>query len=62
MLLAAERWDVIDVAVAACGIDEQIAKAKKAVAGKAPVKRNRFIQVSGGARTVNRELEAKART
>ena len=26
-----------------------------------PVKRNRFIQLSGGTRTVNRELEAKAR-
>ena len=26
-----------------------------------PVKRNRFIQLSGGARSVNRELEAKAR-
>jgi Transposase DDE domain len=43
------------------GIDEQVAKAEKAVAGKAPVKRNRFIQLSGGARSVNRELEAKAR-
>jgi hypothetical protein len=28
------------------GIDEQIAKAEKAVAGNAPVKRNRFIQLS----------------
>jgi hypothetical protein len=26
-----------------------------------PVKRNRFIQLSGGAKSVNRELEAKAR-
>jgi len=43
------------------GIDEQIAKAEKAVAGQAPVKRNRFIALSGGTRTVNRELEAKAR-
>jgi hypothetical protein len=43
------------------GIDEQVAKAEKAVAGKVPVKRNRFIQLSGGARSVNRELEAKAR-
>jgi transposase len=31
------------------------------VAGKAPVKRNRFITLSGGARSVNRQLEAKAR-
>jgi hypothetical protein len=43
------------------GIDEQIAKADKAVAGQAPVKRNRFIRLSGGTRAVNRELEAKAR-
>jgi hypothetical protein len=43
------------------GIDEQVAKAQKAVAGKAPVKRNRFIQLAGGTKSVNRELEAKAR-
>ena len=43
------------------GIDEQVAKAEQAVAGKTPVKRNRFIQLSGGTRSVNRELEAKAR-
>jgi Transposase DDE domain len=43
------------------GIDEQIAKAEKAVAGQVPVKRNRFIRLAGGTRTVNRELEAKAR-
>jgi hypothetical protein len=43
------------------GIDEQVAKAEKAVAGQAPVKRNRFIQLTGGTKTVNRELEAKAR-
>ena len=43
------------------GIDEQVAKAEKAVAGQAPVKRNRFISLSGGTRTVNRDLEAKAR-
>ena len=30
------------------GIDEQIAKAEKAVAGKTPVKRNRFVQLTGG--------------
>jgi hypothetical protein len=43
------------------GIDEQVAKAEKAVAGKAPVKRNRFIQLDGAAKSINRELEAKAR-
>jgi len=43
------------------GIGEQVAKAERAVAGQAPVKRNRFIQLDGGTRSVNRELEAKAR-
>ena len=43
------------------GIDEQVKKAEQAVAGKVPVKRNRFIQLSGGTRPVNRELEDKAR-
>jgi Transposase DDE domain len=43
------------------GIDEQVAKAEKAVAGKVAVKRNRFIKLTGAAKTVNRELEAKAR-
>jgi hypothetical protein len=43
------------------GIDEQISKAEKAVAGKTPVKRNRFIQLAGATKKVNRALEAKAR-
>lgn len=43
------------------GIDEQIAKAERAVAGKEPVKRNRFIRLVDAKKTVNRELEAKAR-
>jgi hypothetical protein len=43
------------------GIDEQVAKAERAVAGQAPVKRNRFISLSGGTKKVNRALEAKAR-
>ena len=43
------------------GIDEQVRKAEQAIAGNAPVKRNRFIRLSGGTRTVNRELEDKAR-
>jgi transposase len=43
------------------GIDEQVAKAEQAVAGKAPVKRNRFIQLAGASKSVNRELEAKVR-
>ncbi|MGK2881523.1 MAG: IS1634 family transposase [Mycobacterium sp.] len=43
------------------GIDTQVAKAERAVAGKEPVKRNRFVKLTGGDKTVNRELEAKAR-
>jgi hypothetical protein len=44
------------------GIDEQVAKAENAIAGRAPIKRNRFIQLFGDSHTVNRELEAKARS
>jgi Transposase DDE domain len=44
------------------GIDQQIAKAEKAVAGQAAVKRNRFVQLTGATKSVNRDLEAKART
>lgn len=40
------------------GIDEQVAKAEKAVAGKVPVKRNRFIMLAGADKSVNRALEA----
>nr|AUO14871.1 Mobile element protein [Amycolatopsis sp.] len=43
------------------GIDEQVAKAEQAVAGKTAVKRNRFIQLTGATKSVNRPLEAKAR-
>jgi len=43
------------------GIDEQVAKAEKAVAGQVPVKRNRFVRLSGGQRSVNRDLETKTR-
>ena len=43
------------------GIDEQVAKAEKAVAGKAPVKRNRYIKLAGATKSVNRDLEAKTR-
>jgi len=43
------------------GIDEQVAKAAKAVAGLAPVKRNRFIALDGATKSINRELEARAR-
>ena len=43
------------------GIDEQVAKAEKAVAGKTPVKRNRFVKLTGADKSVNRQLETKAR-
>jgi hypothetical protein len=43
------------------GIDEQVAKAQKAVDGHAAVKRNRFIKLTGATKSVNRELEAKTR-
>lgn len=43
------------------GIDEQVGKAEQAVAGKVAVKRNRFVKLTGGTKTVNRELEAKAK-
>jgi transposase len=43
------------------GIDEQLAKAERAVQGKAAVKRNRFIKLTGATKSVNRDLEAKAR-
>ena len=44
------------------GIDTQVAKAEKAIAGQAAIKRNRFVTLTGGTRAVNRELETKART
>lgn len=43
------------------GIDEQIAKAEKAVKGQTAVKRNRYVQLTGGTKTINRDLEAKTR-
>jgi hypothetical protein len=43
------------------GIDEQVRKAERAVDGHAPVKRNRYIQLTGATKSVNRTLEAKTR-
>jgi transposase len=43
------------------GIDEQVTKAQRAVNGHAPVKRNRYIHLSGATKSVNRTLEAKTR-
>jgi len=43
------------------GIDEQVSKAENAVAGKVPVKRNRFVKLVDAKKSVNRTLEAKVR-
>ena len=43
------------------GIDQQVTKAKKAVAGKAPVKRNRFVGIKGEQRFFKTDIEDKAR-
>lgn len=43
------------------GVDEQIAKAEKIAAGKAPVKRNRFLTLQNMGKGVNRDLEHRAR-
>jgi hypothetical protein len=43
------------------GIDEQVKKAQAAIDGKASIKRNRFVKLTGGKRAINRELEVKAR-
>ncbi len=55
------RWKADSARRSLHGIDTQIAKAERAVAGEEPVKRNRFIKLSGGDRSINRDLEAKAR-
>lgn len=43
------------------GIDEQVTKAERAVAGQTPVKRNRFVKLTDATKSVNRDLETKAR-
>jgi hypothetical protein len=43
------------------GIDQQIAKAENAVAGRTPVKRNRYVRLTGAAKSVNWTLETKNR-
>ncbi len=43
------------------GISEQVRKAEDAVAGKTTVKRNRFVTLTGASKSVNRDLETKAR-
>ncbi len=44
------------------GVEEQIRKAKAAIAGKTPIKKNRFIKLEGATKTLNTQLEHKART
>lgn len=43
------------------GVDEQIHKAEAAVAGKTWVKWNRFVKLTDATKSVNRDLETKAR-
>lgn len=43
------------------GIDQQIAKAENAVAGRTPVKRNRYVRLTGATKSVNRTLETNNR-
>jgi hypothetical protein len=43
------------------GVDQQITKAENAVAGRTPVKRNRYVRLTGAATSVNRTLEANNR-
>ena len=43
------------------GIDEQIAKAERAVAGQVPVKRNRYVDLKAPNKQVNHALAAKHR-
>lgn len=43
------------------GIDEQVKKARAAIDWKAAAKRNRFVKLTGGMRSLNRDLVASAR-
>jgi Transposase DDE domain len=43
------------------GIEQQVAKAERAVAGEISVKRNRFVKLSGGTKTINQDLVSKTR-
>ena len=44
---AVQQYKVDQARRTLSGIDEQVAKTEKAVAGKVPVKRNRFIKLVG---------------
>jgi hypothetical protein len=56
------QWKAGRAARTLRGIDVQIAKAQSQVEGKAPVKRNRFIKLAGATKSINQELEEKARS
>jgi len=43
------------------GIDKQVAKARRAVSGEQPVKKNRFLRITDAQVTINQELIADAR-
>ncbi len=43
------------------GIEEQVKKAQQAIDGKTAIKRNRFVQITGGSRALNDPLIVKAR-
>lgn len=43
------------------GVEEQVRKAQAAIDGKVPVKRNRFITLTGARKSLNVELETKSR-
>jgi hypothetical protein len=60
--VAIYQWKAKRAARTLRGIDKQLAKAEAHVAGKDTIKRNRFIKISGVTKSINRELEAKARS
>lgn len=55
------RYSASNAARTLHGISEQVRKAEAAIAGKTAIKRNRFVKLTGGSRSVNRALEDKAR-
>ncbi|MDR0416033.1 MAG: transposase, partial [Propionibacteriaceae bacterium] len=55
------RYDAKRAARTFKGIDGQVREAEDAVAGRGPVKRNRFVRLDNAGKSVDRQLEAKAR-
>jgi hypothetical protein len=58
------QWKAARAARTLQGIDKQIAKAHTQVAGRGTgkVKRNRFVKIDGARKSINHELEEKARS